>query len=306
MGWGRSRALPAAASLLALALPGLVVPAGAGTVVLLRSRALAPYDSVASGFRAAYRGRVVEWTLPESGADSLADEVRELRPDVVVAIGPRAALLARDRLPRVPIVYCIVPDPLRYELEGAWITGVSAEVPPELDLGALTRAAPDVRRVGLIVGAERRDGFARRAQAAASRLGLTLIEARVSEVGSLAARAREVVDRVDALWMPADATAATPEGFRFVLDLSLTRGKPLLAFAESLVRAGALVAVCPDYSWVGARAADAVRRIQAGERAGDVPVATLKRMRLVLNLATARALGREIPAATVAAAEVVP
>ncbi|HEY2956572.1 MAG TPA: ABC transporter substrate binding protein [Candidatus Eisenbacteria bacterium] len=302
----RPRALAAATWALALAAAWGVAPARAGTVVVLRSRPLAPYDSVASGFRAGYHGAVVERTLPDSGAESVVDELLGLRPDAVVAIGPRAALLARDRMPRTPIVYCTVPDPQRYELEGAWITGVSAEVPPELELDALIRAAPDVRRVGLIVGAGRRDGFVPRARAAAARAGLVLVEAPLSDAGSLAARAREIVDRVDALWMPADATAATPESFRFVLDLSLTRGKPLLAFAASLVRAGALVAVCPDYVWIGARAADQVRRIQAGERAGDVPVAALRRTRLVLNLATARALGREIPPATVASAEVVP
>ena len=302
---GRPRAAGAAAlgALLALA---AAPPSDAGTVVVLRSRALAPYDSVASGFRAAYRGAVTDLVLPESGEDSVAAVMRSLRPDAVVAIGPRAAVLARDRLSRTPVVYCIVPDPQRYELEGARITGVSAEGPPEADLQALLRAAPDVRRVGVILGASRRDDFARRARAAAAHAGVTLVEARVEDAGSLAARAREVVESVDALWMPADPVAATPEGFRFLLDLSLRHGKPLLAFAESLVRAGALVAMCPDYTWIGSRAAEAVRRIQAGERAGDIPVASLKRTRMVLNLATARALKREIPSAVVADALVVP
>ena len=301
---GRSRA--AALPLAALLVLAAAAPCAAGTVVLLRSRALAPYDSVAIGFRSGYRGPLVDVVLPESGADSVVQALQALRPDAVVAIGPRAAVLARDRLPGTAVVYCMVPDPARYELEGARITGVSFEVPPEADLMALLRAAPDVRRVGLILGATRRDDFARRARAAAARAGVTLVEARVADPGSLANGARQLVDAVDAMWMPADPVAATPEGFRFVLDLSLRHGRPLLVFAESLVRAGALVALCPDYAWVGARSAEAVRRIQAGERAGDIPVVPLQRTRMVLNLATARALKREIPAATVADALVVP
>jgi putative ABC transport system substrate-binding protein len=303
---GRIRLVPAFALMLALA--GWIAPgrSAAGTVVLLRSRPLAPYDSTAAGFRGAYRGILVEITLGEGADPALEGELRRLRPEVVVAIGLRAALFARDRLPRTPMVFCVVPDPRGHDLEGAWITGVSADVPPDLDLAALRRAAPDVRRVGLVIGAGADGDFRRRARAAAAHAGLSLVEASVTDAASLAARAREIVDQVDALWMPADAAAATPEGFRFLLELSLAHRKPLLAFTESLVRAGAFVAMCPDYAWVGARAAEAVRRIQAGERAGDIPVARLERTRLVVNASTARALGREIPAGIIAVAEGTP
>jgi ABC-type uncharacterized transport system substrate-binding protein len=98
------------------------------------------------------------------------------------------------------------------------------------------------------------------------------------------------------LWIPADPTVATPEAFRFLLELSLELRKPLLAFSESLVRSGALVAVAPDYAWMGTQAAEVVRRIRSGERAGDIGVVPLKRTHVVLNLATARALGRDLSA----------
>jgi putative ABC transport system substrate-binding protein len=224
----------------------------------------------------------------------------------VVAIGIRAALFARDRLPRTPLVYCMVPDPARHDLAGVWITGVLAEVPPELELQALRRAAPDVRRVAVFVGPGGESAFLRQARAAAARTGLALAEVQLPDLAALPSRAREAVEHADAIWIPADATVATAEGFRFLLDLSLLHRKPLLAFAEPLVRAGAFAALCPDYGWIGERAAEAVRRIQAGERAGDIPVAALKRTRLVINPATARALGREIPIGAVEVAVMVP
>ena len=42
----------------------------------------------------------------------------------------------------------------------------------------------------------------------------------------------------------------------------------------------------------------------AGERAGDIPVAPLKRSRVVVNEATARAIGRPLPAKVLQDAEV--
>ena len=106
--------------------------------------------------------------------------------------------------------------------------------------------------------------------------------------------------------MPADPTIAASEPFRFLLKLSLEQRKPLFVFSDALVKAGALAAVTPDYAVAGAQAAEAVRRIQAGERAGDIPVARVRRTRLVVNGATARALGRELPVAVRRDGEVLP
>jgi hypothetical protein len=51
--------------------------------------------------------------------------------------------------------------------------------------------------------------------------------------------------------------------------------------------------------------ADAVRRIQAGERAGDIPVRPLKQTRMIVNLTTSRALGRTLPG-TLSGVEMLP
>lgn len=301
-------ARPARIALAALAAGVLVPapPAAAGTVVLLRSRALAPYDAAIAGFDAAFRGPVVRFTLEDPGPTALRDRVAALRPDAVVAVGLRAALYARDQLPRTPVVFCVVQDPGRHELGGAWITGVSTEVSTRDELRALRAAAPDVRRVAIFYGRSTGAGLARQAREAAEAAGLELMEVDLGSLSELGARAREAAARADALWMPADATVAATEPFQFLLKLSLDQRKPLLAFSDALVRAGALVAVVPDYAAAGAQAAEVVRRIQSGERTGDIPITPVRRTRLVLNEATARALGRELPIAARREGQVLP
>lgn len=303
---GRTRRSAALAALLLLVVPPAARPAAGGTVVLLRSRALAPFDSVAAGFHDRYSDVVYDVTLDGFDPVALIRNVSRLRPEAVVAVGLRAALFARDNFPRIPLVHTMVVDPARHDLVGAWITGVSSDVPPVQSLEALRHAAPDVRRVGVVVGPGGASTVLRQAREAAQRTGIVLIEERIPDLVALPVRARGLVERVDALWLLADATVATPEGFRFLLDLSLAHRKPLLVFAEPLVRAGAFAALCPDYGWIGERAAEAVRRIQAGERAGDIPIASLRRTRLVMNLATARAIGRSVPPDAIESAAVLP
>ena len=288
------RAGPVLAVIIAL---GLAAPATvfAAAVALIKSGPLAPYEQAAVAFASAYPEPVSVFMLDESNPGGLLQRIQATHPAVVVAVGLKAALFARNRLPRIPLVFCVIPNYEHFDLTGSSITGVSADVPPERDLAALQSTLPGVKRVGLLFGRASGAALAHRAQVAAAAAGITLVEAPVADLSDLPRVARDLAGRVDALWLPADPTVATPEVFRTLLELSLAQHKPLLVFSESLVRSGALVAASPDYARMGAQAAGIVRRIRNGERAGDIGVLPLRRTRVVLNPATARALGCVVP-----------
>ena len=279
--------------------PLAAASAGAGSVVVLVSSNLDPYTAAAAGFRAGYQGPRVELMLDSREPAATRRQIEAAFPQVIVAIGAPAAEYARERFPRVPLVYGVVHDPERYDLTGEWVTGVTTDVPERLQLDALHSLAPEVRRVALVRGAHADADRVRAAKAAGTAIGVEIVDVPVAAPSAVAAAARDIVPRVGALWLPADRTVASPEVFRFLLQLSLEHHLPLLVFSEALVHAGALVAVAPDYAWVGGRAADLVRRITNGDRAGDLPPAPLERTRVVVNAATARALGRDpAPAAS--------
>jgi len=301
------RRAPALALAWAWLLAGVTPGAAhAGSVVLLRSGELAAYGAAADGFRRAHSGPIVDLLLTRGDPNDLQRTIAHERPDCVVAVGLRAALFVRDRLPRVPIVYCAVQNPEEHDLAGAWITGVRTEVAPEAELAALLRAVPDAKRIGLFFGTVAEGRMLERARAAAAQSGIELVEARITGLGDLAHSARELAPRVDALWMPADPVLASPEAFRFLLDLSLRMRRPLFVFSDALVRAGAYAGLEPNFEHAGALAEQAVQRIKAGERAGDIPVAREKEARLVINQSTARALGREVPRGLSGPVEVLP
>jgi putative ABC transport system substrate-binding protein len=298
---------PALPALLLLLAAGLV-PAGAraGTVVVLRSRALAAYDSAAAGFRSVHSGPLLDLVLQDREPALLRREIAAVAPDAIVAIGLKAALFAREQFPRTPLVHCAVQGPARDELSGVWVTGVSTELPAALALQGLHAAIPEARRVAVFYGARTGVAFARSAHRAASAIGIELVKVPIDDLRDFAEVAQRVADQADVLWMPADAAIAAPEPFRFLLELSIRRSKPLFVFSDALVRQGALAAVIPDYAFSGVQAAAAVRRIQAGERPGDIAVATVSHTRLVVNRLTAKALGHDVPPALWRVAEVVP
>jgi len=285
----------------------LLLPASAWAsgVVVLRSSDLPVCVQSERAFRAVFRRRPVQvLSLAGLSMDAAAESLKWAKPEVVVAIGLKAALLARDAVPHTPLVYALVPAPERHGLVGARITGVSAEVPPALELNVLRSLAPDVRSVGVVVGPLASD-WTRDAYQAAARLGLELNVATVDGLDQLGPRVRDLASHSDAIWLAPDPDVATPEVFRLELAQSLAHRVPLLSFAPPLVSAGALVAAAPDLDWLGAHLAEMTRRIIAGERPGSIPAGPIRRVRPMVNLATARAIGREVPGAALGNAEVI-
>ena len=274
-------------------------------MVVLRSRPIPAFNATADSFRVAYGPGSVDVTLDPRDLDDTASRIRDIRPQVIVAIGMRAAILARDEFPRVPLVYAMVPGPARRELSGAGITGISSEISPALELETCARLLGVRRRLALVSGPRWRETHLHEARDAAAGLGITLVVLDVRDPAGLADACRGSSETWDAAWLPADPDIATDDVFRFLLEFTLSRRRPLLTFAEPLVRAGALAATAPDYGWVGDRLADAVRRIQSGERPGALGAPPMRHARLVLNSATARAIGLAIPGDLMRDAEVV-
>src|SRR5262245_47011989 len=161
----RVAAIGVAALAFALAAAPAFPGHGTGRVVVLRSRALGAYDAAVAGFEASHRGPVTRLSLDDR---DLPRCVGALEPDAIVAVGLRAALYARDHFPRTPLVFCAVPEEAaRRELSGAWITGVTAEIPPAAEFAAWRKVAPDVRRIAMFHGPGWDAGHARLARQAA-------------------------------------------------------------------------------------------------------------------------------------------
>ena len=107
-------------------------------------------------------------------------------------------------------------------------------------------------------------------------------------------------DAVDAVWMLADPILTGDQTRRFVLAESLKAGRPVYAYASSLIAEGALVSDGPDPSSVGEQAAELVGRFAAGER-GRMDM-RVPRAELIINRKIAAKLKIDIPADALKAA----
>lgn len=280
--------------LLALALA--LSPARAARVVALASDELPAYQLPIPPFQDAL-GQPVEVVQLEGDkkrALKIAERLAEDRPDLIYALGAKAAWLAVNELPGVPVVHVAVLDPDRYGIQGAFVTGVGMELPAELVISQFQLFAPDVRSLGLIVSQDNAGPDIEAAIEAARRAGYEVIVRRVRSSSDVRKGFSRLRRQVDAMWLLPDPVVVTPENFRTLRDESLRSRIPLLVYSEHLVRAGAFMAVAPDWDEVGRQAAALATKILGGTTASEVQPVQPSTPRVLLNGDTTDALGIEV------------
>jgi putative ABC transport system substrate-binding protein len=135
-------------------------------------------------------------------------------------------------------------------------------------------------------------------RAAASRLGVTLVEISVpslaTNVNDLEPAFRKIAEsKVQALIMPMFTAVSdfTPE----IARLSLKYRVPTMHEVSDFSEAGGLMTYGPDFPDIYRRAAHYVARILKGEKPAGMAIEEPRQFRFTVNMKTAKALGISIP-----------
>jgi putative tryptophan/tyrosine transport system substrate-binding protein len=238
-------------------------------------------------------------TLP-----SLAAELVQLRPDVILAIGTGAAQAAKVATRTIPIVFVRVGDPVGAGLvatlarPGGNVTGFSMEF-FDIDgkrLQLLTSAVSDAKRVGALwdprfptAGPELKVY-----QAAARSLNLELIPAEVRSPDDFEPALQALVQQNTGALVVVPAITFTEHSQR-LLDLTGKARLPAVFYRREFVEAGGLMSYGPNLAWMYQRAAASLDKILKGTKPADIPVEQPTKFEFVVNLKSAKALGLTIP-----------
>ena len=239
----------------------------------------------------------------------LARELVEFQVDVILAVSTSAALAAKDATKTIPIVFLNNGDPVAAGIvpslanQGSNITGVL--IAPEGSLAAkrvqlLKECVPRATRVALLWPDTPSAGLqlqAEETRAAATSLGLAL-EIVVVQGRDYA----QAFAAIAALRPPAQAlvVGANPHFLRDrkeIIELSARHRLPAVYEWPSQVKDGGLLSYGANEAETYQRVAEYVDRVFKGTRPGDLPIWQPSKLHLVINLATARALGLTVPKA---------
>jgi putative ABC transport system substrate-binding protein len=235
---------------------------------------------------------------------NLAAELVGLQPDVIFAIGTRAASAVKSATQTIPIIFARISDPIGFGLvsslarPGGNLTGVSIQT-RELAakrLELLITAAPDAKRVGALWDPNFPPAgpLLKEIEGAARSLNLELAPMAVRSPDDFEPALRAMVEqRVDAL-IVVNSTIFSEDLHRLP-DLTVEARLPATFSSREAVVAGGLMSYGPNYPDMYRRAAVYVDKILKGAKPADLPVEQPTRFELVINLKTAKALGLTIP-----------
>jgi putative ABC transport system substrate-binding protein len=250
---------------------------------------------------------VIERRNAEGNSDRLKDFAADLvqrQVDVIVTAGTPAGFAAKQATSAIPIVLGANSDPVGVGLveslarPGGNATGTSL-MAPELSakrLDILRTLAPGISRFAMLWDSSN-PGMAQRVRE-------TEIAADQSHVliHTVGPRNFEELEAAfaDLLSQHPDALLVTTEPFtrRYrsqILDFAGVNKLPVMYEESSWVDAGGLVSYGPDYQDNFRTAAIMVDKILKGAKPADLPIEQPTTFELVLNLKTAKAIGREIP-----------
>jgi putative ABC transport system substrate-binding protein len=244
--------------------------------------------------------------------NDLAAELVRQQVDVIVTAGTPAGFAAKKATSTIPIVLGANSDPVGVGLvaslahPGGNLTGNSLMAP---DLSAkrldiLHTLAPGMSRFAILWDSSN--------PGMAARVSETKSAADQSHVllHSIGPRNLEELDAAftDLLKARPDALLVTAEPFTRrnlarIVEFSNSNKIPAMFEDKEYVVAGGLMSYGPDYQDVFQKAAIFVDKILRGAKPADLPIEQPTKFELVINLKTAKMLGREIPPQLLALAD---
>jgi putative ABC transport system substrate-binding protein len=253
------------------------------------------------------------------------DEARAARPDLIYSFGTTvtravAGLEKHPGIADIPVVFAIVADPVGAGLvpslagSGRNLTGASHLVPLPNQLAALRSVVP-AQRIGVIYHAteansrllvEQLADLAAQEQWHLIKLPVAMDHPGAGSPEELAALVAELAAaKVDVLYLPSDSFIISHA--TALVAAAHAAGIPTFSATESPIREGqAFLGLVSRYYSVGQFAAYKAEQILLqGRDPGSIPVETLNRFSLMVNLKAARALRLFPPVGVLRFAEVV-
>src|SRR5215475_2868087 len=244
--------------------------------------------------------------------DEIAAELVSLKPDVIVTGSGDFMAQALQRVTKsVPIVVSGSFDPMGAGLvaslshPGGNVTGFIEYIDPEFEtkrLQLLKEAVPKAGRVAFLGMKDIWNGASAQAvRDAAATLGITVFHVEHTPTNYGDAFALMTRERPDAFFV-----AYHPSNYvnrQRIADFGIARRIPGIVPYREATLAGGLMSYGTSVTEQYRRVAGLVDKILKGAKPADIPVERPTRLELVINLATAKALGLDVPPSLLARAD---
>jgi putative ABC transport system substrate-binding protein len=242
--------------------------------------------------------------LPRWGrnVDSLAQDLASAKPDVIVAVAPRAISAAMKAAPQTPIIASFTTDPViegeaaSISRPGGQVTGIALLTfdGDKKRMELLHDAIPGARKFALLVDegmmTQRKEEYRQTAE----NIGVELVRFEVKSPADY----QTAFDAMHDAGVDGIVIQSSPNFHRDaskLAALALERRLPTICEWRAMASDGCLIGYGPDIAELRLRTADFVVRIFSGGHPAEMPFEQPTRFEMAINNKVARSIGVAIP-----------
>ncbi|MCK1368469.1 ABC transporter substrate-binding protein [Bradyrhizobium sp. 62] len=241
------------------------------------------------------------WGDPEQLA-RLAQELAATKPDVIVAVAPRAISAAMKAAPQIPIVASFTTDPViegeaaSISRPGGQVTGIALLTfdGDKKRMELLHDAIPGAGKFALLVDERTMTQQKEEYRQIAEKVGVELLRFEVKSPADYQTTFDAMLDAgVDGI-----VIQSSPNFHRDapkLAALALERRLPTICEWRAMASDGCLIGYGPDIAELRLRTADFVVRIFAGGNPAEMPFEQPTRFEMAINNKVARIIGVSVP-----------
>jgi putative tryptophan/tyrosine transport system substrate-binding protein len=247
----------------------------------------------------------VKYTIGNAGgnkakAAELVQKFSAAKPDLIFSMGTSVTLAIAREIRDVPIVFSMVYDPVEAGIAKEWkgsgnnTTGTSPRVPMAKLMECLKGFVP-VKRLAVLYtpGEKNSETQLKDLQAIQADYKIKVVPVPLTKKEEVSQILPDVIRTTDALFITGsnlvDSEIAT------IVDMA-TRAKIVtVSHLEDLIGKGVLLGVCANPYLSGRMAGEKGVRILKGAKPSSIPIETLKKPDVIVNMRTARKGQYQIP-----------
>lgn len=232
----------------------------------------------------------------------IASQIMGEKPDLILAITTPSSQVIARKIKNIPVVFSGVTDPVAaglvssLEAPGANVTGMTDMSPVDEHLALIREFVPGLKTLGVLYNSGEPNSVVllEAMKAEAEQAGIAVEEATAINSGAVYQAAKSLVGRCDAVYVPVDNTVVS--ALESAVKVCSQNRLPLFTADTDSVDRGSIAALAVDYYRMGRQTGEmALRILKDGAKPAEMPVESLKNLRLHVNMKSAAAMGVTVP-----------
>ena len=237
----------------------------------------------------------------QANLSTIGDRFVGRKVDLILAIATPAAQSVAGKTTTIPILGTAITD---YEVArlvnskekpGGNVSGTTDMNPIQEQIDLLVKLAPDTKTIGLLYTSSEDNSVlqAQIAKQAIESLGLTYVEATISNSNEVQQATQSIVNQADAIYIPTDNIFAS--AMPVVYGVTAHSKTPVVCGESGMVEAGGLATLGINYYDLGYQTGLMAIRILEGEDIATMPIESPKDFDFTINGEVAQEIGVVIP-----------